>query len=60
MELQYLKNILEDLKSRFELKHSPSDLSLRRQLQVLNRMEAQLIRKKVLGDYHQELLEIIS
>lgn len=55
MEFQYLRNILEDLKSRFELKHLPSDLRLRRQLQVLSQMEAQLIRKKVLGDYHQGL-----
>lgn len=49
MELQYLRNILEDLRHRFGLKYSPNEVSLKRQLLVLNSMEKQLIRKKVLG-----------
>lgn len=51
MELQYLRNILEDLRYRFGLKYSPNEVRLKRQLLVLKSMEKKLIRKKVLGNF---------
>lgn len=52
MEFAYLRNILDDLRSRFDKKHSTSDFQIRNELTLLNRYEKLLIRKKVLGKVH--------
>ena len=46
--MDFLREIIEDLKYRFENKCTVDDFQLKRQLKVLNQFEKQLIRKKIL------------
>lgn len=48
-ELQFLRDILMDLQSRFGNKFCSPSFQLKRQLTALNNTEKQLIKKKVLG-----------
>lgn len=48
MDLTYLRNILSDLKLRFDSKYSSNAFQLKRELLLLNRNEKSLIKKKVL------------
>jgi hypothetical protein len=52
--MDYLRDLLEDLKWRFINKYSANDLQLRRQLLVLDQFEKRLIKKKILGEYQSE------
>lgn len=49
--MNFLVDILEDLKSRFESKFTTNDFQLKRQLSVLDEFEKMLIRKKILGKF---------
>lgn len=48
--LQYLRDILDELKVRFTSPAAPSSFKLRLQLSALGDVERRLIRKKILGE----------
>lgn len=50
MSLQYLRDILDDLKARFGTALSPPSFQLSRQLNALDDLDKKLIRKKILGE----------
>lgn len=59
MELDYLRNILSDLRKRFDQKFSSDAFHLRQEILLLNRDAKHLIKKKVQGE-NKQLSEKIS
>lgn len=49
MEFTYLREILDDLRTRFASKHVKSDFQLKQCLLLLGDFEKRLLKKKVIG-----------